>query len=162
MVGKYVPGPGETQSYVTAIRQIHQDLEPFTVRLTRDQRRHTLKMRTGGEEIVRIVMNQAEKVGLTIAIASTDDVRRDLELLERLEPLQEALDEVRQRIADTILEARSEAWTATLTYYSALVRMARGDGNLERALEPVVAFFAIGPRHARNKIGAESGRLPGE
>jgi hypothetical protein len=53
-------------------------------------------------------------------------------------------------VRDTLLQAQSEAWRATTTYYSSLTCMSRGDGALERALEPVVEFFAIGRRRARN------------
>jgi hypothetical protein len=150
MVGKRVPKAGDVQNFISTIGQIHEDLKPSTVQLTSEQRRRTLKMRTGGDEIVRIILNQAEKAGLKIAAASIEDVRRDMTLIARLKPLEEALDELRERVHDTILEAQSEAWTAATTYYSSLTRMARGDGTLERALEPAAEFFAIGPRRAKN------------
>ncbi len=149
MVGHHIPTLAEVKKDVKTLTGIRAKLAKSTVKLTSEDRRRAVKMRTGGEEVVRIIMGLAERTGLSLTKASVEDVRRDMTLVERLKPVLEEVEELRSILADTILEAESEAWAATQTYYSSLVRMQSGDGHLESALAPVIDFFSTGRRFSK-------------
>nr|HEX4316270.1 hypothetical protein [Kofleriaceae bacterium] len=119
------------------------------MKLSPEQRRAALKMRQGGEYIVRLVARLVEKYGITLPDISIEDMVKDLELAESLEPLQAAADIYAASLGDTILQARSECWQAATTFYTTLSRIA--DANLEVAaeLQPAIEFFAHGPRVAK-------------
>ncbi|WP_437731152.1 hypothetical protein [Sorangium sp. So ce1335] len=145
-VGNVVPSEKVIQGLVEQLSAIEGKVKAFTVELTSDERKATTKMRTGGEPIAKLVGDLAEANGVALPKISVDGMKSDLLLIERMKPLQAALDDLSQRIADTILQAQSEAWWAATAYYTTLSRMAAADAKLERSLKPAVDFFAIGRR----------------
>lgn len=145
-VGNAVPSEKLIHGLVEELSSLEEKVKKFTVELTAEERKVTTKMRTGGEPIARLVGELAEANGVTLPKISVEGMRADLLLIERMKPLQTALDNLSQRVADTILQAQSEAWWAATAYYTALTRMAAADARLERSLKPAVEFFAIGRR----------------
>ncbi|WP_437478882.1 hypothetical protein WME75_31240 [Sorangium sp. So ce1014] len=145
-VGNVVPSEKVIQGLVEQLSSIEGKVKAFTVELTGDERKATTKMRTGGEPIARLVGELADANGVALPKINVEGMKADLLLIERMKPLQAALDDLSQRIADTILQAQSEAWWAATAYYTTLSRMAAADAKLERSLKPAVDFFAIGRR----------------
>ena len=70
----------------------------------------------------------------------------DLTLAQRLRPIASAVDQLNQRLSDTLLEAQSECWWAATAFYTSLCRVAGADPALKAALKPIVDFFATGRR----------------
>ncbi|WP_437765507.1 hypothetical protein WMF27_29575 [Sorangium sp. So ce281] len=145
-VGNNVPSEKVIQGLVEELSSLEEKVKKFTVELTAEERKATTKMRTGGEPIARHVGELADANGVTLPKISVEGMKADLLLIERMKPLQAAVDDLAQRIADTILQAQSEAWWAATAYYTTLSRMAAADAKLERSLKPAVDFFAIGRR----------------
>ncbi len=83
------------------VQVIHVSL----VRLTTEDRKRAPKMRAGAGEIVRLVLELAEKMNLNVTKASVADVRRDVLVAERLKPLKAVVDELQELLDDTILQA---------------------------------------------------------
>jgi hypothetical protein len=128
---------------------------------SKDERRATLKMHTGGEFIVKLVARLVEKYGISLPNVSIEDMLKDLDLAEVLQPLHDAADDYAQSIEDTILLARSECWSATTTFYTTLSRLADNDFAVAKDLEPIVAFFAKGPRPATPAPAPSPAPAPG-
>nr|HEX4313343.1 hypothetical protein [Kofleriaceae bacterium] len=117
--------------------------------MTPDERKKSLKWRTGGDQVVSLVARQVERYEVSLPGISVDDMNADLELATRLAPLAEAATEFAQALTDTILQARAECWWAATAYYTTLRRLADANPTLLAALEPAVEFFAHGPRQAK-------------
>ena len=98
--------------------------------LSAEEQAATVKMRIGGDPIV----------------ADIAKLTKDLTLAQRLRPLASAVEQLSQRLSDTVLEAQSECWWAATAYYTSLCRVADADPVLEAALRPIIDFFAVGRR----------------
>ncbi len=92
---------------------------------------------------------RASSPRLALPKISVDGMKRDLLLAQRLRPLATQATKLAQRLDDTILEAQSECWWAATAFYSALARISGADAALQKAMEPIVAFFAVGRRKAK-------------
>lgn len=145
-VGSKVPSADEIAQLVSDVRALMDRIAPYTVTLSADERGATVKMRTGGENIVGQVGALAQSQGITLPHVSVDGMIADLTLAQRLRPLASAVEQLGQRLDDTVLEAQSECWWATTALYTALSRVAGANAALESELKPVVEFFAAGRR----------------
>jgi hypothetical protein len=141
-----VPSEADVAKLLAALADVKKQLGAFCVTLTKEQRKSAVKMRPGGEAVASLVGKLAADRGVSLAGASVDDMKADLALASRLRPLETAAGEVWQLVADTMLEAKSEAWWAATALYGSLVRTAPADAQLEAALQPAVDFFALGRR----------------
>ena len=154
-VGNDIPSEKDIQQMVKEIEGVGDKLKKFTLLLSAEERQRTTKMKTNGEPIVDLVGGLAQQHQVGLPRISVDEMQDDLTLAQRLVPLQVALENIAQRIADTILQAESECWWAATAYYTALTRLADADPELERSLKPAVEFFA--KRRGRNGLPAQSG-----
>lgn len=145
-VGSNVPTAEQVSSLVAEIQSISEKVAAFTVMLTPPERSATTKMRTGGESVVADIGALATHHALTLPQISVDGMNADLALAQRLRPLANAVEQLSQRLDDTVLEAQSECWWAATAYYTALCRIAGADSSLKAALKPLVDFFATGRR----------------
>lgn len=137
----------DQQEVLEAINTIRAKL-PFLIDLTPDERRTLPKM---GDKS-RAFVNQA----LTVAAQNTDilprsfdveEMRKDLYLLQQLEPIKVALTQLTELIEDTYMEVGSEAYSAALVVYNYMRSAGRGqalDGMLD----------ALGQRFARKAAQA--------
>jgi hypothetical protein len=145
-VGSKVPSADEVAQVVADVRALGDRLAPYTVTLSAHERGATVKMRTGGENIVAQVGALAQAHGITLPQVSVDGMLADLRLAQRLRSLASAVEQLSQRLNDTVPEAQSECWWATTALYTALSRVAGANASLESELKPVVEFFAAGRR----------------
>ena len=109
--------------------------------------RTTLKLRRGGEAIVRALAEQCE--GLAIKRAgsvSVDDMTRAMERAQAVHTLLERIELVRARLTASRLRAASESWTAAMTFYALLRSLSNHDESVKNDLANVVAFFKHRPK----------------
>jgi hypothetical protein len=145
-VGTIVPTAEEVTQLLADVQSLSERMANYTVTLTAQERGAAVKMRTGGENIVSEVATLAKNHSVSLPQITLEAMNADLTLAQRLRPLASALDQLSQRVSDTVLEAQSECWWSTTAYYTALCRIAGADPTLENALKPVVGFFAVGRR----------------
>jgi hypothetical protein len=145
-VGSVVPSEKELAKLVEELHALSKKTEKFTIALSTEERRHTLKFRPGGERIIALLADLVTKHKLQLPKVSVEAMKSDLELAQRLHTLETSATAFAQRIADTRLEAEAESWWAATAYYTVLARMADADAELADALQPVVEFFALGRR----------------
>jgi hypothetical protein len=145
-VGSVVPSEKEVAKLIDELHALQKKIEKFTIALSTEDRKHTLRFRPGGERIIALVGDLVTKHALQLPKVSVDAMKADLALSQRLAALDTAAQTFAQRIADTRLEAEAESWWAATAYYTALARMADAEPELANALRTVVDFFATGRR----------------
>jgi hypothetical protein len=145
-VGSVIPSADEIQQLVKDIETFAAKIEKFTLMLSSEERQRTTKMRVRGERVVELVGTLAARHQVALPRISVNDMKADLALAQRLAPLAPLLGTLAQKVSDTILQAQSECWWATMAFYSALTRLSYIDPELEDALKPAVEFFARRPR----------------
>lgn len=148
-VGSMIPSEKEIHALIAEIKSVDAKVKKYTVLLTKQERGATTKFRKGGELIVGLLALLADDYGIKLPKISTDGMKADLLLAQRLRPLSVEVEALRQRLDDTVLEAQSECWWAATAFYTALSRMIDADPKLEAALGPIINFFAVGRRKAK-------------
>jgi hypothetical protein len=141
--------PGSIPSLVAELQAVKSQLDRFSPPLSKEARLRTAKFRKGGEVVVEALAKLAREYGLEGAAEPTERVLANLALARELAPLQSAVDELSQRVADAVLQARSDCWRSTTRYYTLLEGLARFKTGLQTDLQPVQQFFATGPRKVR-------------
>lgn len=148
-VGGTIPSEKEIDALIADIIDVETRVKKYTVLLTKSERGATTKFRKGGQLIVGTLAALAEEHGIKLPKITTEGMKADLLLAQRLRPLADAVDALQQRLDDTVLEAQSECWWAATAFYTSLSRMIDADPKLEAALQPIIEFFAIGRRKAK-------------
>lgn len=131
----------DRQAVLAAIQTIRQKL-PFLIDLSPEERHRLPKM---GDKS-RAFVGQA----LTVAAQNEDvlprsfdveEFRRDVELLEALQPVAAALAQLYELVDDTLLEVSSEAYASALAVYG-YARAAGKGSALDGLLEGMAQRFA--------------------
>src|SRR5438270_8919793 len=107
----------DKQAVLSAIQTIRQKL-PFLVDLTPEERHALPKMGDKSRAFVEQALNVAEQ-NEDILPRSFDvaEMRRDVELIQALDPLLPALAQLQELVEDTYIAVGSEAYTAALAVY---------------------------------------------
>ncbi len=141
-VGSNIPSEAQIKAWQERVKQLADEIEPYTVKLSADDARHLLRFRPGGEAIVALVADLATKYGIALPDMSVDGMRADLTLAQRLAPVASSVGLIAERLSNTLGQARSETWQAATGNYSVLVRVSVANPSLEKELLPARAFFA--------------------
>jgi hypothetical protein len=143
-VGDQVPDQAEALKLVKQIEDVSAKTEKYSVHLTPEERQKALKMPGGGEDVARLVASLLRKHEVSLPGVDADDIEADLLLAARLRPVAQAHETAQRLAQDGILEAESEAWSATTAGYTALVRLSGGNAKLLADLKPAMDFFGVG------------------
>jgi len=141
-VGSKIPTEEQISGWLTKIKQLQQEITPFGVGLTPDERRHTLKFRLGGEPIVHGLAAAVRNHDVALPGVTADGMEADLTLAQKLKPVRDAAESLYQFADDTILEATSECWYAATAYYTAFSRMVSSFPDIKALVSEVALFFA--------------------
>lgn len=141
-VGANVPSNDQIVGWVATINKLQQEIAPYGVGLTPEERKHTLKFRPGGEPVVKSLADAVKKHGVSLPGITADGMAADLLLAQRMKPVHDAADALYQFTDDTILEASSECWYAATAYYTSLTRMVSSFPDLKRLIGEIAEFFA--------------------
>jgi hypothetical protein len=114
--------------------------------LTPAQKRHALKFRKGGENVIGQIGNLAQQQGLESPALNVSDMMAMLGKAQDLQPLSNRVSAFAKHVDDVIFTAQSGALSMAQQYYALLQRRALTDAELATALAPVVAFFARKPK----------------
>lgn len=145
-VGNKVPSEQLAEKWLTVINQLKDEMAPYGVSLTPDDRKHTLKFRPGGESIVQKIGGVVRKHEVSLPGITADGMDADLLLTQRMKPVRDAAELLFQFTDDTILEAGSECWYAATAYYTSLSRMVSSFPDIKTVVAEVASFFATGRR----------------
>ena len=160
-VGAIVPTNEQVTAWLATINKLQQEIAPYGVGLTPDERRHTLKFRPGGETIVHALAVSVRKHDISLPGITADGMEADLSVAEQLKPVRDAVQSLYLFTDDTILEASSECWYAATAYYTTLTRMVSNFPDIKAVVTQVATFFATRRRKkAQAAQQAEAAQQP--
>ena len=110
--------------------------------LTPTQKRHSLRMRKGGAQILAIIATLATQHDLESGAMQVAPMTAEAGKASALQPLANRLTPLVQLVNDLIFAAQSSAWETGMQFYALLHRRAVSDAQLASALQPVTQFFA--------------------
>ncbi|HZU84668.1 MAG TPA: hypothetical protein VE987_17180 [Polyangiaceae bacterium] len=131
----------DNKKAAASIDALEQLLRKFGKTLAPDERRALAKMKPGGDQMLKLVVQLARKHGLSVASVSLADLEAALAGAEQARLLLTACTAITTAVSDLVLRAEATAWSGTTLYYSLLSRLANNDPVLLAALEPASAFF---------------------
>jgi hypothetical protein len=111
--------------------------------LTPTQKRHSLRMRKGGAQILAIIATLATQNDLESGAMQVAPMTAAAGKASALQPLANRLAPLVQLVNDLIFAAQSSAWESGMQFYALLHRRAVSDAQLSSALQPVTQFFAF-------------------
>jgi hypothetical protein len=110
--------------------------------LTPLDKKHSIKPRKGGENVVRSIAELVKAHGLDSSALDSSEMLDDLDTATTLAPLVAQLEKITKRVGDAQYVATSNAWAKALQFYALLQRRAQADGQLSASLESITAFFS--------------------
>ena len=110
--------------------------------LTATQVAHSAKLRKGGGEVVKTIAALSDKFGLVVPSTPTAPLVAKINQADDLVALHKELVTATKHVADAMFQAQSESWAGATVHYSMLQRLAKQNGDVAKALQPVTQFFA--------------------
>lgn len=140
----------DREDILAAFNTIKQKL-PFLIDLTADDRRAMIKMGDKSSAFVTKAFEVANQHPDILPRAfSVDEMRKDIDLLQALQPILMAANQLQDLIEDTTMQLGSEAYTAALTVYSYAKNSPAGSA-LEGVADDLGRRFARKPRQPEAK-----------
>ena len=140
------------QQATAAIASTEAGLTASPPALTAAQKRHSGKLRAGGDKAVAQIGTLAQQYGIESTVLQVAPMLLALSDAQALAPLITKLQAFVKHAADLVFLWESAAWTDAMQFYALLQRRALVDGSLATSLAPVAAFFA--KRHDSTKVGS--------
>ncbi|HZH99232.1 MAG TPA: hypothetical protein VEX38_09695 [Fimbriimonadaceae bacterium] len=145
-VGDKLLSPQKRAQLLKKLQEVIEELKPYGITLTTDDRKRTLRPRKGAEAHIQRVHDLAVKHGVKLKDHPLDGMAADLELAKQFDPFEDEFRTGLTLAEDTGTQAGSEAWEAFLAYYGVLSSMADRTPELAAELKSVIEFMAIGRR----------------
>ena len=143
----------DREDILAAFNTIKQKL-PFLIDLTADERRAMTKMGDKSTAFVSKAFEVANQHPDILPRAfSVDEMRKDVELLQTLQPILMIANQLQDLIEDTYMQVGSEAYMAALTVYSYTKNSPAGNA-LEGVADDLGRRFARKPRQPEAKAAA--------
>ncbi len=136
----------DQEAVMTAIKTIEQKL-PFLISLTTAERAQLAKVGDKTEAFVRKAVDVGARNSGLLSQAFVDEMRRDADLWVSLMPIQAAIDQLQQRIDDTVTQVGAEAYAAARTVY-AVTKTPFAEADLKTAADELGKRFGRRPRAA--------------
>jgi len=140
----------DREAVLTAIATIRQKL-PFLIDLNSDERHAMTKLGDKSRAFVsKAVEVAAQNPDVLPRSFNLEEMRRDVQLFEDLQPILLALNQLQDLVDDTVMQVGSEAYAAALAVYT--YAKASGTGSaLEAAADDLGQRFARKARAAAPK-----------
>lgn len=140
----------ERDEVLAAFNTIRQKL-PFLVDLTAEDRRSMAKMGDKSNAFVNKAVEVANQYPDIIPRAfNIEEMKKDVELLQMLQPILMAANQVQDLIEDTFMQVGSEAYMAALSIYNYTKNSPAGTA-LEGVVDDMGRRFARKPRTTEAK-----------
>lgn len=128
----------------TKIEEANALLAPYLLVISDQERAKIPRTRDGFDDATRSLARGIEGHANVIAATDFDSaaVIEDLDNVKILTPVLEQIGELNQRIADSQLVWRAEAWTPALLAYGVAKVVSRTNAALRSVVDPLAAIFA--------------------
>jgi hypothetical protein len=126
------------------IEEANELLAPYLVVLSDQERAKVPRTRDGFDDATRALSRGIEGHANVIAATDFDSaaVLEDLDNAKILTPVLEKTVELNQRLADSQLVWRAEAWTPALLAYGVAKVLSKTNAALRSVVDPLAAIFA--------------------
>jgi len=142
--------PEDQADVLAALATIKEKL-PFLIDISPEQRCSLPKMGDKSRAFVNMAVEvAAQNPDFLPRSFDVDEVRRDVALVEALQPIAFALTQLHELVDDTLLAAGSEAYTAALTIYNYARNSGKGQA-LDTVVDEMSRRFARKARSATPK-----------
>ncbi len=133
-----------TKQAETKIDEAFTILRPYLVLLHEVERAKIPRTRDGFDDATRSLTRGIKDHPNVIAATDFDSeaVLEDLDNVDALQPVLEKVTEFHQRLTDSQLVWRAEAWTPSLLAYGVAKVLAKGNATLRLVVDPIAAIFA--------------------
>jgi hypothetical protein len=118
----------------TIVRKVLQSLSD-------KERKHILKMKPGGQQVIPLISKLVAEYGLSVQGASSDEMEQAATSATGLANVKTALVSLTKSVDDTRLNAESVAWGHALLFYSLLNHVAQKNPKLADAMKPIQQVF---------------------
>jgi hypothetical protein len=151
-VGDNVPSQKQLDDMLKQLASLVDQIKEFCVTLQKEERAATAKPHKGTESLATQTYNLAKRYGITVKNVPLEGMMNDLRLASQIQPFDTLFNLGAQLAADTTLQAKSEYYTAFLSYYGALSAAAEHDAALAAEMEPIQKAMAA-LRRSRKSAG---------
>jgi hypothetical protein len=110
--------------------------------MTTIERQRSVKIRTGDEKYIPLLVALAVKYAITSPVHAVAEMADLLVEVQKLVPLQRQVEGLLKLIEDSVIATNGDMWSATTFVYAVLKRMAKRDGSIALAIEPLAELFA--------------------
>ncbi len=119
-------------------------LAPYLVILHEAERAKIPRTRDGFDAAARALTRGIEGHASVIAATDfdTEAVIEDLDNVKAIQPVMEKLAELNQRLTDSQLVWRAEAWTPSMLAYGVAKVLSKTNAALRSVVDPIAAIFA--------------------
>lgn len=133
-----------TKQAETKIDEALTIMRPYLVLLHEEERAKIPRTRDGFDDATRSLTRGIKDHPNVIAATDFDSeaVLEDLDNADALQPVLEKVTEFHQRLTDSQLVWRAEAWTPSLLAYGVAKVLAKANATLRLVVEPIAAIFA--------------------
>ena len=133
--------PAVGQEILTLLKTVETKLPPL-VQLTPAQRQALPKMGVQTNDFVDAAVMLADQNPSLIPDAiDVDGLHKDADLVRALLPIRAKLAQLLEGVDDTLMEAGSEAFAASLEVYQVAKTMGKGNANIDAALKNMAQRF---------------------
>ena len=122
--------------------------------LTKLDKKHTPKPRTGSPAVITTVGRLATEHGIVIPKHPVGPMLQNVQTVQTLAPLKAAILGLLKIVDDTMLSANGQAWKSGTALYTVLRRVEGTDGALEADLAPLAEFFKTARKPSAKKGAA--------
>ncbi len=142
--GLAIPSEEQITQLVSLLEGVRTMLGPVATPLTKQQRKHALRFRRGGEPTIGLMASLGQQYKVQHPGVDPAAIVQNNLLVQRLQPLETKLRVISGLVTDTVGNAKTESWQGTTALYTALTRASTRNAALQKELAPAVEFFKKG------------------
>ena len=117
-------------------------LGPEAPAMTAVEKKRTAKPRRGSDKMLTQIAPVVVQFGLNSDSLNTTQMLAQHQIAQTLLPLQARLQKITKRVDDEVFSAQTGSWEIGLQLYSMLQRRAKSNGDIAKAIEPLVKGFS--------------------
>ena len=118
--------PADLTKVLEAVKTIELTLKPYLISLTADQRRELPKMSDKTAPFVSKVLDYVEtNAQFAPSYLNVEELKTDLQAVTDLTQIFRPIEQIYENLNDTMTQAGSEAYVASLAYYNSVKQAAK-------------------------------------
>jgi hypothetical protein len=138
---------------IQALDALQQELGITAPTLSSAMKRHTARYRKGGHKVISTIGSVASQQRVDFPGSPVSEMRDQLAIADAIDALATRVEKLKLYLDNFVFSARADAWQTAMQYYALLRRMARTNGEIAVALEPVTKFMSMHDPRGKRQVG---------